>query len=203
MSTDRAVGAVPSGFWLALPSGWVSFDVNPSTSAASARRRVALAAENDETVAANRDALERILVGAAREAAEAGVVYCAAYYESFGDFAVQANLAVSFHAAAEGTDLGRMVLELGDDEDSRTISVVELEAGRAVTRSGRRHTKFPGTEHPMELLTHQYFLPVPGTADRLAVVAFASPTLPLEHDLIAVFDTIASSFAFTDDDSAR
>lgn len=197
MSPDPAPSGAPSGFWLALPSGWVSFDVDPTTSATSARRVVAAAADADEAVAANREALERILAGAAREAAAAGVRYCAAYYERFDDLAVQASLSVAIHAAAEGTDFGRMVSELGDGEGGRTIEVVELEAGRAVKRSGRRHTKFPGTEHPLELLTHQYFLPVPGTADRLTTVAFSSPTLSLEDDLIALFDTIAESFAFT------
>ncbi|MGH8999724.1 MAG: hypothetical protein ACRDY7_10080, partial [Acidimicrobiia bacterium] len=69
MSPDPAPSGAPSGFWLALPSGWVSFDVDPTTSAASARRVVAAAADADEAVAANREALERILAGAAREAA--------------------------------------------------------------------------------------------------------------------------------------
>lgn len=195
MSPDPASAAGPSGFWLALPVGWVSFDVDPSTSLASARQRIAVAAERDDIVAANRDALERILVGAARQAAEGGVVYCAAYFESFRDYAVQASLAVSFHAAEHGADFGRMLQELQDTD--RSLEVVQLEAGRAVKRSGRRHTRFPGTEVPLELITHQFFIPVPGTADLMAVVAFASPTLALEPDLIALFDAIAEGFAFT------
>ncbi|MEW6471962.1 MAG: hypothetical protein AB1679_06805 [Actinomycetota bacterium] len=138
-----------------------------------------------------------MLIDAARDCAASGVVYCAAYVEPFEDVVVQASLTVAVYAAADGTDFSRMTTELADGEGGRTISVVDLDAGRAVKRSGRRHTRFPGTEQPLELLTHQFFIPVPGTADLLAVVAFASPTVSLEDDLIALFDAIAGSFAFT------
>jgi hypothetical protein len=197
MSDPVSSAASGRGFWLAMPPGWVSLDVDPSTSATTIRRMVAAAAEADETVAENRDALERMLLDAARDCATSGVLYCAAYFEPFEDIAVQASLTVAVHAATEGTDFSRMATELADDEGGRTISVVDLDGGRAVKRSGRRHTRFPGTDVPLELITHQFFIPVPGTADLLAVVAFASPTLTLEDDLIALFDAIAGSFAFT------
>lgn len=185
----------PNAFWLALPAGWVSIDVDARTSAASARRLVAAAAAADEHIRSHRHSIERMLVESVTEAAAAGINYCAVYYEQFDDLAVQANLTVANHAAAEGTDLNVMTQVL-DTGDERTISVVELEAGRAVCRSGIRHTRFPGTEEAMDLLTHQYFLPVPGTTDSLTVVSFASPTLALEEDLRAVFESIAQTFAF-------
>jgi hypothetical protein len=125
------------------------------------------------------------------------VLYCAAYFEPFEDMAVQASITVAVYAATDGTDFSRMATELADGEAGRIISVVDLDAGRAVKRSGHRHTRFPGTEEPLELLTHQFFIPVPDTPNLLAVIAFASPTLALEDDLIALFDTIADSFAFT------
>ncbi|MGH8999351.1 MAG: hypothetical protein ACRDY7_08170 [Acidimicrobiia bacterium] len=197
MSDPASTAAPGHGFWLALPPGWVSLDVDPSTSTSTIRRMVAAAAEADETVAANREELEGMLIDAARDCATSGVLYCAAYFEPFEDMAVQASLAVAVHAAVEGTDFGRMATELADGEGGRTIEVVDLDAGGAVKRSGRRRTRFPGTEEPLELLTHQFFIPVPGTTDLLAVVAFASPTLGLEADLVALFDAIADSFAFT------
>lgn len=194
--TDASDPGTLAGFWLALPPGWVSLDVDPSTSAISARRMVEIAADNDETVAAHREGLERILVDTAREAATAGIRYCAAYYERIGDLGLQASLTIAIHAATEGTDFGRMATELRDEDGSRRIEVVDLDVGRAVVRSGRRRSQFPGSEVPLELLTHQFFIPVPDTPDLLAVVAFASPTLALEDDLIALFDAIAQTFTF-------
>jgi len=194
LSSSTATG---HGFWMALPPGWVSLDVDPSTSTATIRRMVELAAEADETVAENREALERMLIGAARDCATSGVRYCAAYFEPFEDLPVQATVTVAVYAATDGTDFSRMATELADADGARTISVVDLEAGRAVKRSGHRHTQFPGTEEQLELLTHQFFIPVPDTTNLLAVVAFASPTLALEDDMVALFDTIAEGFVFT------
>jgi hypothetical protein len=186
-----------TGFWIALPKGWVSLDVDPRTSAASARRLVAAAAEADDTIRANQAAIERILVDAAREAAAEGIRYCAAYYEQIDEnLAVQASLTIGIHGSTEGTDPSAMLRGLADDS-GRRISIVDLEAGQAVCRSGIRHTRFPGTEEPVDLLTHQYFIPVPSTPDLLTTVAFASPTLALQDDLVELFDTIAESFVFT------
>jgi hypothetical protein len=182
---------------MALPPGWVSLDVDPSTSTATIRRMVATAAEVDETVAENREALERMLIDAARDCATSGVLYCAAYFEPFEDLAVQASVTVAVYAATDGTDFSRVATEVADGEGGRAISVVDLDAGRAVKRSGHRHTRFPGTDEPLELLTHQFFIPVPDTSNLLAVVGFASPTLALEDDMVALFDAIAEGFAFT------
>jgi hypothetical protein len=197
MSDLSATAASRRGFWMALPPGWVSLDVDPSTSAATIRRMVALAAEADETVAENRESLERMLIDAARDCATSGVLYCAAYFEPFENLPVQASVTVAVYAATDGTDFSRMATELADGEGGRTITVVDLDAGRAVKRSGHRNTRFPGTDEPLELVTHQFFIPVPDTGNLLAVVAFATPTLALEDDMVALFDAIAESFAFT------
>jgi hypothetical protein len=197
MTDPSSTAATGHGFWMALPPGWVSLDVDPSTSTATIRRMVGLAAEADETVAENRESLERMLIDAARDCATSGVLYCAAYFEPFEDLPVQASVTVAVYAATDGTDFSRMATELADGEGGRTISVVDLDAGRAVKRSGHRHTQFPGTDEPLELVTHQFFIPVPDTSNLLAVVGFATPTLVLEDDMVALFDTIAEGFAFT------
>jgi len=186
-----------AGFWIALPKGWVSSDVDPRTSTASVRRLVAAAAEADETIRANQAAIEGILVDAAREAAAEGIRYCAAYYEQIDEnLAVQASLTIGIHGSTEGTDPSVMLRGLADDS-GRRISIIDLDAGQAVCRTGIRHTRFPGTEEPLDLLTHQYFIPIPGTTDLLTTVAFASPTLGLHDELVELFDTIAETFAFT------
>jgi hypothetical protein len=90
-----------------------------------------------------------------------------------------------------------MLAELRDADGIRTLEVVDVDAGRAVRRSGRRTMRFPGSEAPVELVTRQFFIPVPKTSDLLAVVAFSTPTLSLEDEMIALFDSILGTFAFT------
>ncbi|MGH8906306.1 MAG: hypothetical protein ACRD0K_07290 [Egibacteraceae bacterium] len=197
MSANAGQGP-PSGFWIALPAGWVSLDVDPATSAASARKLVEAAARGDETVRANRAAVERTLVGLTSGAAASGVSLCACYYEAFEDqLAVQASLTVAIHALDQANDPAAMVGDLASGETSRCVEVVDLGAGPVVRRAGRRGQALPGTDESLEFVVRQYYVPVPGTSDRVALLSFASPALVVEDDLVALFDSMAGSFVFT------
>ena len=186
----------PSGFWVALPDGWVGLDADPKTSAASARRLVEQAARRDETIRANKVPLEQMLAQVAADAAASGVVFCACYFQVFDEqTAVQASLTVGFHTG-EGNDLASILGGL-DDSDGRRLDVVELEAGSAVRRTGRGERAFPGLEEPVEFVSHQYFLRVPNTTDRVALMSFASPSVAFEDELAELFESMAQSFEFT------
>ena len=132
--TEAGRGAL-GGFWVPLPEGWVSIDVDPSTSILSTRKLVEAAAADDEA------------------------------------------------------DLG--------GSDGRVVDLVELDSGPAVRRRGRRSRLFPGAEEPVEFVSHQYFVRVPSTADRVALLSFATPTLAVEDDLGDLFESMARSFMFT------
>jgi len=187
----------PGGFWVALPEGWVSLDVDPSTSPASTRKLVDAAAANDETVRSHRAAIEQLITQMAADAAAADVCFVACYFQVFDErLPVQASLTVAFHTLDGANDPESMLGELGGS-DGRRVDSVELDAGMAIRRRGRRSRLFPGAEQPVEFVSHQYFLRVPNTTDRIALLTFATPTLPLEDDLGDLFESMAQSFTFT------
>ena len=186
----------PTGFWVALPDGWLSVDVDPSTSAGSTRKLVEAAARNDETVRARRNQIEQMIGQVTADAAASGVVFCACYFEVFeDDYPVQASLTVAFHAIDGSNHPGSMLAELGGP--GRRVEMVDLDSGQAVRQSGRSLRALPGLEEPLEFLSHQYYLRVPGTTDRIALLSFASPSVALEEELAELFESMARSFSFT------
>ena len=188
--------APPTGFWLALPDGWVSLDVDATTSPESTRKLVEAAAANDETVRAQRGAIEQMITQIAADAAASGVSFCACYFQVFeNNLPVQASLTIGFHDVDGSNQPGSMLSELGGA--GRRIEMVELDEGPVVRRSGRRTRAFPGMEEPLEFVSHQYFVPLPNTTDRVALLSFATPTLPLESELGDLFESMARSFMFT------
>jgi hypothetical protein len=179
-----------------LPEGWVSLDVDPSTSRASTRKLVEAAAANDETVRSNKVVVEQLIAQMTADAAAAGVCFVACYFQMFEEnFPVQASLTIGFHDVDGANDPGSMVSELGAGD--RRVDIVALDAGEAVRRRGRRRRLFPGAEEPVEFASHQYFLRVPSTADQVALLSFATPTLALDEDLGGLFESMAQSFTFT------
>lgn len=110
--------------------------------------------------------------------------------EEFRD-GIEGFLSAAVAGAAEDEAL-LCALHVDIDTEGRPVVVTVLVAIRSVEGPAD-----PSVLADLGLLTQQYYLPVPGTDQLLAVVAFASPTLALEGDLIALFDTIADSFAFT------
>jgi hypothetical protein len=187
----------PGGFWVALPEGWVSIDVDPSTSAASTRKLVEAAAQNDETIRSQQVPIEQLITQMTADAAANGVCFVACYFQVFeNDLPVQASLTVAFHAIDGANDPGSMLAELGGS-GGRRVDLIDLDAGAAVRRRGRRSRLFPGAEEPVEFMSHQYFLRVPGTGDQIALLSFATPTLALEEELGELFESMAKSFTFT------
>jgi hypothetical protein len=187
----------PTGFWVALPDGWVGLDVDPKTSAASARQLVEAAARKDETIRQNRVALEQMMRHMAADAADSGAVFCACYFQAFDEStAVQASFTVGFHSAGDSSDPAAMLGDL-DDGSGRRLEIVDLEAGSAVRRTGRGRKAFPGMDQPVEFLSHQYFVPVPNAADRVALLTFASPSVSFEEELGDLFESMARGFEFT------
>ena len=193
--TEAGRGA-PGGFWVPLPESWVSIDVDPSTSPASTRKLVEAAAANDETVRAQRAAIEQLITQMTADASAAGVCFVACYFQVYDDFPVQASMTVAFHTIDGRNDPGSMLADLGGS-DGRVVDLVELDSGPAVRRRGRRSRLFPGAEEPVEFVSHQYFVRVPSTADRVALLSFATPTLAVEDDLGDLFESMARSFMFT------
>jgi hypothetical protein len=202
-TTESADGRLPTGFFVALPQGWQQLDVNPKTAAVSARMLVEQASRNSEALARNRAAFEQMLVGAAAEAARANVEYCACWFQPVEGpdgtaLPVQASVTVAFHSLDSSNDPTSMLTELlGSAAGSSSLDLVELDAGPAIKRGGRRREALAGMDEPVEYLARQYYVPVPGSTNKIALLSFASPTLELADDLERLFDAMARSFTFT------
>jgi hypothetical protein len=197
--TTRTQGTgPPTGFFVALPDGWVSLDVDPSTSADSVRRLVSAAARNDDNVARNRVAIEQLLTQVTSEAAASGVQFCACWFQLMeGGLPVQASLTVGFHGLDGPNDPAAMLRELIEPGTDRRIDQIELDSGPAIRRSGRRRQAFSGMDEPVEFFGCQFYVPVPGSPNRIGLLSFATPTLALEEELGDLFDSMAKSFVFT------
>lgn len=84
----------------------------------------------------------------------------------------------------------------GDPGRVRGLALQFRDFADQVVRIRRSRAGNDGRERGLLI---QYFVPVPGRDD-IAVVAFGSPSMALENELTILFDTMASTFAFTDTD---
>ena len=189
--------ARPTGFWIALPEGWVSIDVDPATAVRSAARLL------DQLPPGGREHradARRLLEQLAADSATAGVTFCACLATVVeGTLPLLASLTISVNGldgAGNGPELVRASLAAAEP-GGRTVDVVDLGAGPAVRRSGRLRLGRPGTDEVVTLVSRQFYVPVPGTLAEVALLAFASPTLELEAELGELFDGMAATFAFT------
>ena len=190
----------PTGFWIAVPEGWVSLDVDPATAAGSAARLLDLAGLGvDERFRGHRADAERLLAQLASAAAAGGVTFAACLVTVVDDvLPVQATLTISVNALdGGGNRTGEVRAALAAADRERAVEVVELDAGPAVRRAGRLRGAAPGTEEQLTLVSRQFYVPVPGTGREVAVLSFSSPTLELEAELSELFDGMAGTFAFT------
>jgi hypothetical protein len=194
--TGTNASGPPTGFWIAVPDGWISLDVDPGTSAESARKLAEAAVAGDPSLREQQGAIAQLLTDLTRNAADSGVRFCACFFQVFEEqLPVQASLTVAFHALDSANDPAAM---LGDLQgEGRRLEMVELDAGQAVRRSGRRRESMPGSEEVVEFLSCQYYIKLPATTDRIALLTFTSPTVALEDDLLALFESVAGSFVFT------
>ena len=189
----------PEGYWIALPDEWLSMDVDPSTSPEKLRRVLDTAAAVDDEIRKNRASIEQVFGQLVQDSTIAGIGRCAFFFTMVDDvLPVQASLTVAERSLSpDSNDLVTIFQGLSEGERERTVDVVELDAGPAVRRTGRALGSLPGLDRPVEFLSRQYYLPVPGSSDEIVVLNFTSPSTALEEELNGLFDSIARSFLFT------
>lgn len=189
----------PQGYWIALSDEWLSMDVDPSTSPERLRLVLDAAAAADGQVRKKRGRIEQLFGRLVEESAEAGVSRCAFYFAMVDEvLPVQASLTVAERSLSpDSNDLVTIFQGLSEGEQKGTVDVVELDGGLAVRRTGRAREPLPGSDRPIELLSRQYYVPVPGSGDEIVVLGFTSPNTELEGELNGLFDSIARSFVFT------
>lgn len=185
----------PDGFWLALPDGWFTLDINPETSAQSIRTIVRAAIAGDERLAQFQGLLEQTFSQTTRDVVAAGAQFCACYFNMINEtLPIQASVTVSIVRTEGGN--GRSVIEREIASEGTTTSLVEIAAGQAVRRTRRRKEAVDGSD-PLELVSAGYFVPVPATEDQVAIAQFITPSVFIADDMLDLFDTMMKTFEFT------
>jgi hypothetical protein len=192
------------GFALSLPDSWFELDVRPATRDASIRALVERRTHEQPELWEHRSELVRILRRQARDAAEAGAVYCACFVIVVDDSVIPGSLTVSIIPPPPGGSAADAIAEelsvKEPQEDGGTWmsrSIVDLpDAGRAARAQGVTDVALPGGGWLRTILM-QTFVPV--DADRLLLVAGASPAIDLAEPLLELFDTVTASLALVHD----
>jgi len=187
----------PSGFWIVLPNGWVTIDVNPRTAPRTHRRLLRAMAKAEPGLAAHRPRLEADLNRLSRECSEQGVQFAASFIALVDD---EIPMNASLNIATYRTDLNHVdVLQasLLDTEFRLAVDLFELDDGRAVRVRGRDKLRYPGAEDDIEVASRQFHVPIPGSSGRVALLTFTTSSLAFEEGFAELFDTMAKTFRFT------
>lgn len=199
----------PAGIRIATPDNWWLLPLEEHS------RHQAIAALVDERIALEpriapmRGELVSRFRRTARDAAASGAVLCASMAMAADDAALSANLLVLVDRIAltengePTTDPSQIELamrELTADETGARrgeVRIVELAgAGSAVRVRAHKVVAVSLVNRDVEVLSVQYFVPVPGSLDT-AVLTFTSPSLAYEEALVGMFDAMAETFEFT------
>jgi len=188
------------GFALSLPDSWFELDVRPATRDASIRALVDRRTHEQPELWAHRSELVRVLRRQARDAADAGAVYCACFVLVVDDSVIPGSLTVSVIPPPPGGSGADAIAELLSVNEARedggtwmSRSIASLpEAGRAARAQGVTDVELPGGGSLRTILM-QTFVPV--DADRVLLVAAACPAIDLAEPLLELFDTITATLA--------
>jgi hypothetical protein len=113
-----------------------------------------------------------------------------------GEAPVEATLAVIFHTLDGSSDPEAMLTELIASGRGAETEMVHLTSGAAVCRVGRRQESAPGSE-ATEIVARQYYLPVPGRGNEIAVISFTTAASEHEDRLAEIFEAMANTFTWT------
>lgn len=192
-------------FRLATPADWTDLDLAPATRRRSADRLVGLLAGPDAGASAVRDEVTSLLLGAAEDAAAHGAFFASLLSDVVEGHPVSASLVVSLRSDAgdgEAGDLDALAEQLrlrpGPGAAAPQTAVVRLPAGPAVRLRSRATARAGGTgggAGRIEVESLQYFVPVPGGGDLLAL-SFSTPNLALADSFVELFDAMAESLSW-------
>lgn len=184
-----------------LPSSWKVVDLDPATRDRSIDRLVRQAIGGADQLALYR----RWAVAAYRrmvaDAAEAGAFFAATYAEEVAGHPLAASLLMfwgTLPAGPGGTQISvdQMVVDLSDpalgEEAVDPPRVVELPTGTAVRSRCRVEAEVPDSGGEASVDVTRFFVPVPED-DRLLVMAFSTPILPVSDALADLFDRVAQA----------
>lgn len=199
-------GSAAAGVQLATPGYWWDLPLDPSTRDQEIAALIDERIERYPQLAESRSEVTALLRQLAAEAADLGAVF-SSQFGILGDAPPLAgNVLVVTQSPAPSPieSLLAQVQALEDSLASRTIGLAEVgvvelpSAGPAVRRRARQSITFPGADAGIDAVLVQYYVPVPGT-EAVALMTFTSPTVRDEEALVELFDAVAATFSFLDE----
>ena len=197
-----------AAFALSVPDTWFELDLRPATRDDSAKRLVDERARQQPELWEHRSDLVRVLRRQARDAWEAGAVSCSCFVLVVGEQIIPGSLTVSVIPPPPAGSALDNIAELltvreaavdGDPWMQRTT--VELpDAGRAVRSQGVADVRLPGGG-ALRTIIMQTFVPL--DAERVLLVAGASPALDLVEPLLELFEAVTSTLVLLPDGQHR
>ncbi|MFI1096256.1 hypothetical protein [Streptomyces sp. NPDC020917] len=203
------------GFSLTVPMNWWEFDLHPATRDDSVRRLIAQRVKENPALADHRDVLTRFLKKAARDAYESGAVYIGCMAQNFDRLPLTASVTVSLVGARRPdgqllpADPASIAASLRPKEAAREgdtwrkVTTVEIpETGLAARTFGIEDVAVPGDSRTVRAALMQTFIPLPGRADHVALVAGSSSVVDLAESFFDVFDAVTASFRYREPGAA-
>ncbi|GAB3274998.1 hypothetical protein [Kineosporia babensis] len=199
-STARA-----TGFAISVPDGWLEVDLHPDSRNASINDLVTRQVKEVPELREHRAALVRALRSAARSAHAAGAAYTASMIQPIEDAVIAANVTISIVEAPNEENASETIVAhlaeiprgAGEDPVWREVTSTELPGiGRVPRTQGVEDITMPEGSGWIRSVIMQTFVPVPGSAGKVALVTCSSPILALSTELIDLFDAVTSTFRF-------
>lgn len=193
------IHAGAAGFALSIPESWFELDVRPATRDATIRLLVESRVREQPELWEHRGELIKLLRRQARDAWEAGAIYCACFAMVVDDALIPGAVTVSVLPPPPGGAALDALLEslpskeaADDGEPFTHRSVVQIDdIGRVARTQGIADVELPGGGGWVRTILMQTFVPV--EADRILLVSAASPALDLLEPLLDLFDAVTST----------
>jgi hypothetical protein len=190
-------GLAPIGFSLNLPDSWFELDVRRSTRDASIRLLVESRVREQPELWEHRSDIIRLLRRQARDAADAGAIYCACFVMVVGDGIIPGSMTVTLLPPPPAGSSPDSVAELMPSKEAAhegdtwsTRSVIDVSGiGRVVRTHGVADVQLSGGA--VRSILAQTFVSLDNR--RMLMVSAASPAIDLAEPLLELFDAVADT----------
>lgn len=212
MSGIRTTTLERGGFSITVPASWWEFDIHPATRDDNIRRLVNERVRQVPELAEHRQTITAFLRRMARDAHNSGAVYCGCMAQNFSGVPLSAQVTVSLVGArtpeGELLPVDPAAIAAGMREKTarregdawRKVTMVSIpETGQTARTYGVEDVELPGDTRTARVVLMQTFIPLPGTADKVALVSGSSPVIDLADSFFDIFDAITSTFRFMKD----
>lgn len=208
MSDSAPTASEAVGFALTIPDSWFELDVRPTTRDANIQFLVESRVREQPELWEHRSALVKVLRRQARDAWDAGAVYCACFVMIFEGSVIPGSLAVSLIPPPPGGMSADAIAqelpnaEAGSEGDTwMSRSIVTIEGiGRVPRSQGVTDVRLPDGSGWIRTVVMRTFVPVDD--DRLLLLTAASPAIDLVEPLLELFDVVTATLSLVSSPSA-